>query len=253
MKEMGNTQDQTAASVAAEARPPLVDAPSLARRLVRPLLAPDAADDALHSALQAALRAGFGSVCVRPSDVDTAVRLCQGTGVTVGSTAGFPHGGATTATKLYEARDLLRRGAREIEMVINIGKLRSRQFQYVEAEILQLAQACHESGAILKVIIENPILTGDLKVIACKIAKRAEADIVKTATGFARPSAGWEDDLVLLRRILKDVCQLEAGECVDTLDAALRAYELGADRISTPQAEAVLTAFTQRLAPPPES
>jgi deoxyribose-phosphate aldolase len=242
---MGNTIGQTAAGAAAEARPPLVDAASLARLLVRPLLAPDAADDALHAGLQAALSAGFGSVCVRPSDVDTAVRICQGSGVTVG--------GATTASKLYEARDLLRRGAREIEMVINIGKLRSRQFQYIEAEILQLAQACHESGAILKVILENSVLTEDLKVIACKIAKRAEADVVKTATGFARPSAGWEADLGLMRRVLKDVCQIEAGECAGTLDGALRAYELGADRIATPQAEAVLAAFVQRLAPPPES
>lgn len=253
MKEMGNPIDQTAAGAEFAARPPLVDAPSLARILVRPLLAPDAADDALHGGLQAALRAGFGSVCVRPSDVDTAVRICQGSGVAVGSTAGFPHGGATTASKLYEARDLLRRGAREIEMVINIGKLRSRQFQYVETEVLQLAQACHESGAILKVILENSVLTEDLKVIACKIAKRAEADVVKTATGFARRSPGWEADLVLMRRVLKDVCQLEAGECADTLDDALRAYELGADRIATPQAEAVLAAFAQRLAPPPES
>lgn len=253
MKEMKTpgTTGHTAAGAAAEARPPLVDAPALARLLVRPLLAPDAADDALHAGLGAALRAGFGSVCVRPSDADTAVRLCQGSGVTVGSTAGFPHGAATTASKLYEARDLLRRGVREIEMAINIGKLRSRQFQYVEAEVQQLAQACRESGAILKVILENSVLTSDLKVIACKIAKRAEADVVKTATGFARPSPGWEADLVLMRRVLKDVCQLEAGECVDTLDAALRAYELGADRIATPRAEAVLAGFVQRLAPPP--
>lgn len=234
-------------------RPPLADMASLARLLVRPLLAPDAADDALHAGLRAALQAGFGAVCVRPSDVDTAVRLCQDSGVAVGSVVGFPHGGATTASKLYEARDLLRRGAREIEMVINLGKLRSRQFQYVETEILQLAQACHESQAILKVTLENSVLTEDLKVIACKIAKRAEADVVKTATGFARVSPNWEQDLLLLQRVLKDVCVIEAGEGADNLDAVLRAYELGAGRIATPQAETVLAAWAARLAPPPVS
>lgn len=252
MKVMGNPVNPPIPAEADE-RPALTDVPSLARLLVRPLLAPDAADDALHAGLQAALRAGFGAVCVRPSDVDAAVRLLSGRGVTVSSVVGFPHGGSTTATKLYETRDLLRRGAREIELVINLGKLRSRQFQYVEAEILQVAQACHESQAIMKVVLENSVLTEDLKVIACKIAKRAEADIVKTATGFARPSANWEADLMLLKRVLKDVCEVEAGECVDSLDAALRAYSLGADRLATPHAEALLAAWAERLTPPPVS
>lgn len=252
MKGMGNPIDPETVG-AVEGRPPLTDAASLARLMVRPLLAPDAADDALHGGLQAALRAGFGAVCVRGSDVDTAVRLCQGSGVKVGSVVGFPHGGATTASKLYEARDLLRRGAREIEMVINLGKLRSRQFQYVEAEILQVAQACHESQAILKVVLENAVLSEDLKVIACKIAKRAEADVVKTATGFVRRSPAWEEDLRLLKRVLKDICEVEAGEAVDTLEGALRAYELGADRLCTAKAEEVLAAWSARLEPPPVS
>jgi deoxyribose-phosphate aldolase len=252
MKVMGNPADSNTIA-GPEVRPALADVPSIARLLVRPLLAPDAADDALHAGLQAAIRAGFGAVCVRPSDVDAAVRLCSGRGVTVASVVGFPHGGSTTAAKIYETRDLLRRGAREIEMVINLGKLRSRQFQYVEAEILQVAQACHESQAIMKVVLENSVLTEDLKVIACKIAKRAEADIVKTATGFARPSPGWEADITLLKRVLKDVCQVEAGECVDTVDAAVRAYELGADRLCTPQAETLLATWAERFAPPPVS
>jgi deoxyribose-phosphate aldolase len=248
MEEMGTVMEPNEG-----ARAPLTDVESLARLLVRPLLAPDAADDALHGGLQAALRAGFGTVCVRGSDVDTAVRLCAGRGVKVASVVGFPHGGSTTAAKLYEAKDLLRRGAQEIEMVINLGKLRSRQFQYVEAEILQVAQACHESGARMKVVLENSVLSEDLKVIACKIAKRAEADVVKTATGFARRSAGWEEDLVLLKRVLKDMCEVEAGEGVDTLEGALRAYELGADWICTGQAEVVLAGWAERVAPPPVS
>lgn len=232
---------------------PLADIADLARLLVRPMLFPDAGDDALHSGLQAALGAGFGSVCVRPSDVDASVRLLAGSGVVVGSVVGFPHGGSTTAVKVYETRDLLRRGAREIEMVVNLGKLRSRQFQYVEAEVMQVAQACHESGAVMKLVLENSVLTEDLKVIACKIAKRSEADVVKTATGFARRSADWEADLVLLKRVLKDVCEVEAGEGVDTLEGVLRARELGAGRMCTAQAEQVLAAWAERLAPPPES
>jgi deoxyribose-phosphate aldolase len=132
-------------------------------------------------------------------------------------------------------------------MVLNIGKLISRQFQYVETEILQISQTCHESGALLKVIFENAYLTEDLKIIACKICKRAEADFVKTSTGFA-PSGATREDLILMKRVVKDVCRVKAAGGVRTLDQALEVYDLGCDRFGATQTAAILDAWKARLA-----
>ena len=122
---------------------------------------------------------------MRPCDIDLAVRTLQGSSVKAGAVCGFPHGSQNTATKLYEARDLLRRGAREIDMVIAISKLLSREFQHVQMELLQISESCHKEGALLKVILENAYLTDELKIIACRCCERAEVDFVKTSTGFA--------------------------------------------------------------------
>ena len=119
----------------------------------------------------------------------------QGSAVKVGSVAGFPHGSSTTAVKLYEARDVLRRGAREIDLVLNIAELRSRQFQYVETELLQMAETCHKEGALLKVIFDHAWLTDELKIVACRICARAEVD-------FA--SGSGPGDLRLMRAHLPD-------------------------------------------------
>lgn len=191
---------------------------------------------------------GIACVSVRPTDVELAARLLGGTRVAVGSIVSFPHGAATTAVKLYETRDLLRRGAKEIDMVVNIGKLRSRQFQYIESEILQVSNACHESGARLKVILENAYLTEDLKVVALKICKRCEADFVKTSTGFA--GSGWTAaDLTLMKRVLKGECGIKAAGGIDTLEAALEAYSQGADRIGATNTAVILDDWRRKLVP----
>ena len=210
------------------------------------LLRPELNDEQVIEGCKLAQRYDVASVCVRPSDVDLAVRTLAGSNVAAGSVVGFPHGGSTTPVKVYETRDLLRRGAREIDMVLNIGKLLSREFQYVESEILQIANACHESGAILKVIFENAYLTEDLKVIACKMCKRSEADYVKTSTGFA-PSGATREDLMLMKRIVKDVCKVKAAGGVRTLENALEVYELGCDRFGATQTAVILDAWKGRL------
>lgn len=230
-----------------EARPPLTTYEGLAKMIDHSLLRPELTDEQVLEGCRLAQRYDVASVCVRPSDVDLAVRTLKGTSVAVGSVVGFPHGGATTAVKLYETRDLIRRGATEIDMVLNIGKLISRQFQYVETEILQISQACHESGSLLKVIFENAYLTEDLKIIACKICKRAEADFVKTSTGFA-PSGATREDLILMKRVVKDVCRVKAAGGVRTLDQALEVYDLGCDRFGATQTAAILDAWKARLA-----
>lgn len=228
-------------------RPEPITYEDLARRIDHSAVRPEFGDEQVAAELRLALRYGVASVFVRPSDADLAVRMLEGSPVKPGSVVGFPHGGATTAVKVYETRDLLRRGIREIDMVLNIGKLVSRQFQYVEMEVMQIAKACHEERAVLKVIFENAYLTEDLKVIACKIVKRAEADYANTSTGCA-PSGSALEDLVLMKRILKDVCGLKAAGGIRSLDAALEAYRLGADRIGATRTADILDEWKQRLA-----
>ncbi|MBI4877414.1 MAG: deoxyribose-phosphate aldolase [Acidobacteria bacterium] len=228
-------------------RPPLATVEQLAKMIDHSLLRPELDDARIHEGLQLALAYDVASVCVRPSDVDTAATVLQGSAVAVGSVCGFPHGDQTTGVKLYEARDLLRRGAREVDAVLNIGKLISRQFQYVEMELLQLAKACHEAGALLKVIFENAYLTDELKVVACKISKRAEVDYVKTSSGFA-PSGYTKDDLLLMKRAVKDRCKLKAAGGVRTIETALEVYQCGCDRFGATQTAKILDDWKVQLA-----
>jgi deoxyribose-phosphate aldolase len=218
----------------------------LAQAVDLPLLRPELSDQDVADGIGVALEYGLAAVVVRPSDVDEAVRMTEGSGVATASVAGFPHGSSATAVKLYEIRDLLRRGAREVELSANLGKLISRQFQYVEMEIYQAAKACHEHGATLKVILEMNSLAEDLKVIALKICRRAEADFVRSSSGFAGGVARPED-LVLMKRVLKDFCRVKASGGVYSLDSALDFWALGADRIGSSAAATILAEWRARL------
>ena len=230
-----------------EARPPLTSYEGLAKMIDHSLLRPELTEEQVIEGCRLARAYNVASVCGRPCDADLIVRELEGCTVLPSSVVGFPHGSNTTAVKLYETRDMLRRGIKEVDMVLNIGKLLSRQFQYVEMEIQQIAQACHESGAILKVIFENAYLAEDLKVIACKISKRAEADYVKTSTGFA-PSGYTREDLLLMKRMVGDRAKVKAAGGVRTLETALEVYECGCDRFGATQTGPILEAWKARLA-----
>lgn len=227
-------------------RPPLATYQGLAKMIDHSLLRPELNDEQVEAGCHLALAYNVASVCARPSDADLVVRLLEGSTVAPSSVVGFPHGGATTAVKLYETRDLLRRGITEVDMVLNIGKLLSRQFQYVESEIDEIARACHGAGAILKVIFENAYLTDDLKVAACEICMRCQADFVKTSSGFA-PSGATRDDLMLMKRTVGDVCRVKAAGGVRTLDGALEVYALGCDRFGATKTKEILDDWTARL------
>ncbi len=218
----------------------------LAKMIDHSLLRPELTQDQVFEGCRIARQYDVASVTVRPSDVDLAVAWMSGSGAPVGSVAGFPHGSQTTSVKLYEARDLLRRGAREIDMVLNIGKLISRQFQYVETEIQQMAAACHEGGAILKVIFENAYLTDELKIVACKISTRARADFVKTSTGFA-PSGYTLEDLRLMRAHAGPEVQVKAAGGVRTLEKALEVRQAGCSRFGATATVAILEEWKARL------
>ncbi len=233
-------------STALPPRPPLTKYEDLARLIDHSLLRPELTEEQVEEGCRIARDYGVASVSVRPADVDLAVEWLRGTDVAVGSVAGFPHGSSTTATKLYEVRDLIRRGAREIDMVLNIGKLRSRCFQYVETELRQIADACHESGVLLKVIFENAYLTDELKIIACKIATRAGVDFVKTSTGFA-PSGATLEDLRLMRRYSGPNVRLKAAGGVRSLEMALAVYQAGCDRFGATATVQILEDWKARL------
>jgi deoxyribose-phosphate aldolase len=237
---------------AQEPRAPLSTYESLARMIDHSLVRPELTEQQVEEGCRVARQYVVASVSVRPSDVDLAVSWLSGSGVAVGSVTGFPHGSSTTASKLYELRDLLRRGAAEIDMVLNIGKLLSRSFQHVETELRQMAGACHESGALLKVIIENAYLTDELKIIACKIATRAGVDFVKTSTGFA-PGGCTIEDLRLMRAHCGPNVRIKAAGGVRTLDKALEVYQAGCDRIGATATASMLEEWKRRLAAAPAS
>src|ERR1022692_2470127 len=177
---------------------PLATYEDLAGMIDHPLVKPEHSNVQVVEGIELAKRYRIACVSVRPCDVDLAVRTLAGSPVRPGSVVGFPHGSQNTATKLYEARDLLRRGAREIDMVVAISKLLSREFQYVQMELQQMAETCRKEGALVKVILENAYLTDELKIIACRCCERAEVDFVKTSTGFA-PSGYTLPDIALMQ------------------------------------------------------
>lgn len=211
------------------------------------LVRPELTEEQVIEGCETAKRYNVASVSVRPCDVDIAVRRLAGSGVKVGSVSGFPHGSTTTAAKLYETRDLLRRGAREIDMVLNISKLLSRQFQFVETELLQMAEACHKEGALLKVILENCYLTDELKIVACRICARADVDFAKTSTAFG-PGGCTLEDLRLMRAHLPERVGVKAAGGVRTLDKALEVIEAGATRFGATATAAILEDWKRRLA-----
>lgn len=228
------------------ARPVLTTYEGLAKMIDHSMVRPELTDEQVAAGCELAKRYQVASVSVRPCDVDLAVRLLNGSGVAVGTVAGFPHGSTTTAVKLYEIRDVLRRGAKEVDMVLNIARLLSRQFQFVETELLQAAEECHKQGALLKVIFENAYLTDELKIVACRISARAEVDFVKTSTAFG-PGGYTLEDLKLMRAHTPEQIGVKAAGGVRTLDKALEVYQVGCSRFGATATAAILDEWKARL------
>lgn len=212
-----------------------------------PLVKPELTTREVIEGLELARRYDVACASVRPCDIELAVRTLQGSSVVPGSVVGFPHGSQNTATKLYEARDLLRRGARELDMVIALPKLLSREFQYVQTELLQASELCHGEGAKLKVILENAFLTDELKIVACRCCERAEVDFVKTSTGFA-PSGYTIADIELMRKHLPEETGIKAAGGLRSLDQVLEAQTAGATRVGTTSTAEILEEWVTRQA-----
>lgn len=227
-------------------RPRLATYEELASLIDYPLVKPELTSSEVLEGLQLARRYAVACASVRPCDIDLAVRTLQGSTVKPGSVVGFPHGSQNTATKLYELRDLLRRGAREIDMVIALPSLLSREFQHVQTELIQASEACHREGAILKVILETAYLSDDLKIIACGCCERAEVDFVKTSTGFG-PAGYTLQDVILLRRHVPEEVGVKAAGGLRTLDQVLEVCEAGCSRVGTGSMAAILDEWKARL------
>ncbi len=163
------------------------------------LLRPELDDAFVEDGCRLAREYDVASVCVRPVDVARARDILAGSNVAVGTVIGFPHGSHRTETKVFEARQALADGATELDMVIDIGALKSGRDDDAQADIEAVVRVAHEAGAIVKVIFENHYLTDEEKVRACHAAEAAGADLVKTSTGSAASGATHED-LALMRR-----------------------------------------------------
>jgi deoxyribose-phosphate aldolase len=219
----------------------------IAKTIDHSLLRPELDDVFVEDGCRLAAKYDVASVCVRPADVRRAKAILAGTDVAVGTTIGFPHGNHTTEIKVHEAERALADGATELDMVIQIGALKSGRDADVEADIRAVVDVAHTSGAIVKVIFENAYLTDDEKVRACRLSESAGADFVKTSTGFA-PSGATHDDLRLMRANTSPHIQVKAAGGVRTLDALLDVMELGVTRIGATATETIILDFRARKA-----
>jgi len=202
----------------------------LAHMIDHTLLKPDATQDQIAQLCFEARKYNFASVCVNPAHVKLCADLLKGSGVPVCATIGFPLGATPTDVKVFEAQQCIRHGASELDMVINVGALKSRDYELVRDDIAAVARACHAGNAILKTIIEAALLTDEEKVIACQLAKVSGADFVKTSTGFG-PGGATPQDVALMRRVVGPSMGVKAAGGIRTYADAQKMIAAGASRI----------------------
>ena len=196
------------------------------------ILKPNATEDQLRQLCAEAREFGFATVCVNPAWVSLCAELLRGSTVKVCTVIGFPLGATLPEVKAFEAEHCARLGATELDMVINIGALKSRQHDAVKDDIAAVVNAAHALGAIVKVIIEAAYLTDEEKVEACVLSKAADADYVKTSTGFATSGATVED-VALMRRVVGPEMGVKAAGGVKTAEDAKAMIAAGATRIGS--------------------
>ena len=194
------------------------------------LLKPDATQDEIAQLCFEARKYNFASVCINPANVKLCAELLQGSDVPVCTVVGFPLGATPTDVKVFETQKAIREGAIEVDMVINVGALKSRDYELVERDIASVARVCHANNSILKVIIEAALLTDEEKVVACQLAKVAGADFVKTSTGFG-PGGATLEDVALMRRVVGPSIGVKAAGGIRTFADAQKMIAAGASRI----------------------
>ncbi|OLR64333.1 deoxyribose-phosphate aldolase [Peptoniphilus porci] len=194
------------------------------------LLKPEATEAQIEEIVREAKEYNFFSVCVNPTWVKKCAEMLKNSSVKVCTVIGFPLGANTLETKIFETENAIENGADEIDMVINVGYVKSKKFNEVEDEIREIAKVCHDNGKILKVILENCLLTKDEIKKACEISDRAGADFVKTSTGFSTSGASAED-VKLMRDSVSDRVKVKASGGIRDYKKAIEMINNGADRL----------------------
>ncbi|MEG2353545.1 MAG: deoxyribose-phosphate aldolase [Clostridium sp.] len=203
------------------------------------LLKPNASEVEVVKLCKEAIEHNFMSVCINPCYIRVAKNILKDTDVKVCTVVGFPLGSNTRESKLFETEDAINKGAEEIDMVINISKLKNRDYKYVEGEIEDICNICHKNNVITKVIIETCLLTLEEKIEACKISKNVGADFVKTSTGFSSGGAT-KEDIKLMRETVGDNIGVKASGAVRNYKDAIAMIENGATRIGASSSVTIL-------------
>lgn len=211
---------------------------SVAGTVDHTLLKPEATRDQIVKLCEEAAFYKFAAVCINPCWISLAVSVLRGEGVRIATTIGFPLGANHINVKRVEAVEAIRVGAQELDMVMNIGALKSGDRRLVQTDIAAVAKVAHNHGAILKVILETPLLTLEEKILSCELSLAAKADFVKTATGFF--GGATVDDVALMRGVVGDRAKVKASGGIRTASTAHEMLDAGADRIGASASVAII-------------
>jgi len=216
----------------------------LAKTIDHSLLKPELTDADVIVGCALAAKYHVASVCVKPCHVKLALRELSNSDVAVGTVVGFPHGSSTTHTKVFEAKQAIQDGAVELDMVMNIGELRSGNDQFVLEDIKAVVDAAR-GKALVKVILENAYLSKAEIVKGCQLVEQAGADFVKTSTGYA-PTGATLDDLILMRKSTGPQVQIKAAHGVRSLESILQVIDVGVTRVGATATATILDDFAQK-------
>jgi len=203
------------------------------------VLKPEVTDFHLEREINSVKKYNIASVCVKPCHVKLAADILKGSKILVSTVIGFPHGTTTTKCKVAESIEVIENGAKELDMVINIGKLISGDYEYVKKDISEVVKCAHKRNVIVKVIIETALLNDEQKVQACKIAEEAGADFVKTSTGFNGKGAELSD-IALMKDAVSSKVKIKASGGIKTLEQAAKFIDAGCSRLGTSSTVAIL-------------
>lgn len=246
MDEQSDMRAEAQPGIEESGRPACTRYEDLASRLVLSLADGSITEEAVYEGCRAAIANQVRAVLVRPSDIDLAKNWLAGSAVKLGTLTGYPGGSSTTAARLYEARDVLRRGATELALTMNLGKLVSRKFLYLESELLQMTEQSRQANAQLRAVFEVDDVQQDHILIGVRLAKRTSVDVMELA--FRRGAA---ERMAGVVRYVAHHAKGKIGIAVQTpemtLDSAMALYQAGADTLVTPVAVSVLDAWRTEL------
>ncbi|MGO2891593.1 deoxyribose-phosphate aldolase [Enterococcus devriesei] len=225
----------------------MIELKALANQIDHTLLRADATENEFRQLCQEADDYGFKMVAINSFPVKQCREFLQDSPVHVGAAIGFPLGQTTIATKVFEVQDAIKNGADEIDYVINIGKLKAGDSEYIKEEMSAIVKASREGGILSKVILENCYLTDEEKVTVCEIARAVKPDFVKTSTGFGTSGATLAD-VALMKKVVGEEVKVKAAGGIRDLTTALAMIEAGAQRLGTSSGIKIIEEYKERFA-----